>query len=316
MTPNIDRIFDALHGFERRVFQFNSPVSASDLQALESRLPYGLPAAWASILGRYDGFDLRGDRYFGAAESLARWVRWQQDERPRYASLSSWTGAPPSEFLPVATDLEGNLKCIDLLTSWIWDWHAESGRLTLWFTSIEHLILCAVETLALRFDASGRPKTLSARRQAVLTRDELLVHVRYEPSVVYAQLELAQWLERNGTPEDALLCYRRAAAAPRPTIEAYFELGRFCAVRGMFAESRRAFRRSQSVPMDSNPMKHCPPSGMRLASRRILERLYRRVGQSALADSQRQEAERLLKQQGPGWYGDSESFRQIMDVLG
>lgn len=316
MTPNIDHIFDALYGFERGVFQFNNPVSSSDIKALESRLPSPLPPLWPILLARHDGFDLRGDRYFGAAESLARWVRWQQDERPRYASLSNWTGPPPANLLPVATDLEGNLKCIDLLTHQIWDWHSESGRLTLWFTRPEHLVLCGVETLSLRFDTSGRPKGLSARRQAALVRDELLIHVKYEPSVPYAQLELAHWFERFGTPEDALLCFQRAAYSSIPTVEAFFEYGRFCVLRGKYADARRAFRQAHAVIVEENPLKHQPPSGVLLAAHRILERLYANVGQSALADAQRQAASQLLKREGAGWYGETEAYRDVMNIVG
>lgn len=316
MTPTINRIFDALHRFEKGVFQFNNPVSPSDLNALESRLPAPLPPLWPALLTHHDGFDLRGDRFFGAAECLARWVRWQQDERKRYMMLEGWTGEPPTELLPVATDLEGNLKVVDLITHEVWDWHAESGRLTLWFTQPENLVLCGVETLELRFDKSGRPKGLSARQQASLLRDELLLHVRYESDVMYPQLELARWFEKFGTPEDALLCYQRAAAASMATVEAYYELGRYCAMRGKNDAARRALRHASAVLLGDNPMKHAPPSGVRLAGHQILAHLYTQVGQVTLADSQRQAADQLLKREGIGWYAETDAYRDVIKIVG
>ena len=315
MTLPIDRILDALHEFERGVFQLNGPVSQSDINALNTRLPRELPVIWSSLLMHHDGLDLRGDRYFGAAECLARWVRWQRDELPRYEKQPGWRGPPPTQLVPIATDLEGNLKCLDLYTDQVWDWHGETGRLTLWFTSLEHLVLCALQSLSLRFDAAGRPKAMSSRRHSVLVRDELLIHVQFEPDCPYAQLELGRWFEQYGTPENAVACFRRAAHASVHTMEAAFELGRFCTTQKWYAEARRALRHALAVPPAPNPLEHQPPTGMHYAAHRLLERLYVQIGQLALADTQKQAADKALKEHGLGWYGHSDAFNQALDIL-
>ena len=312
---HIDSILEGLHRFERGVLHLNGPVSESDLQALQSRLPSDLPSVWTALLTAHDGFDLRGDRFFGAAECLARWVRWQRDENARYMGLEGWRSAAPDSLLPVATDLEGNLKCVELHTGEVWDWHATSGRLTFWFSSLDRMMLCILQSLQSRFDAAGRPKANVTRRHGGPLPDDLLAHVHFEPSCPYAQLELARWFERNGTPEDALSCYRRALDYGVETIEAAYELGRFCVLAGRRAEARRALRRALRIPLARNPMCHMPPTGAMYAVHTMLNRLYTQVDQPRLSDVHKQAADKILKMEGVGWYGQSEEFARVLDVF-
>ncbi len=309
----VTAIVERLRQWPRGALHCGDPVSGPRRNALEHAVGHALPADYLELLSRFDGLDLRGDRVLDTSEVVERlgsvegvldeastaeaWHRLSRRERTELART----------FVPIATDAEGNLKCLDLVVGDVVDVHLESGAVTGWAESATRLVLAALDALELRFDPKGRPRRLKAGEAAQLERRELEHHVDRAPTSAYALLELARWHTRSSPTEVALAAWRRAAANERPQI--HVEHGIYALQHARHAEARRALRRSLGANTGTPQLalRHAMSWGVRTGVHALLAELYRQVGQMKKALEQRRALEQLRKSTGEG-------FDEALDV--
>ena len=319
MADGLDQLDAEIGAWKRGVLDLGPPAHADDLTALQEAVDAPLPADYVAILSRFDGADLRGDRLLSAVEAIDARIVLAELLAPFYAEDPDWPPgwAPPDHLLPVATDLEGNLKCLDFSTDppEVVDWHRESGTFTTWHRSVTSWLLAASRSLGVRFDRRGRPRPLrpgETDRQARLEIDAVL---EVEPGQSYSLMEQALWLTERSTPEEGLFAFRVASAGWPERAICHYEHARWAIQCRRFAEARRSLRRALAIPADPNPRKHSFRTGHLPAAHTLLAMLYDRVDQRRKADEQRRAADRAAKRYGFGWYSESTEYLRALEVL-
>ena len=312
------RLDAELARWSRGVLSLNPPVRDADLAALQESLGQPVPADYVALLRRFDGADLRGDRMLSASESLSEWESMPSALEGAYRGDPDWAeDGPPRHLLPIATDLEGNLKCLDLATPGpeVVDWHRETGEITTWHRDVVAWIMTCVTTIALRFDHRGRPRPIRGREAETLPLRELRAHLAEDPEGSYPRMELGRWLSENGTPEEALFAFREAAVGQPERALCHYLHGRWALIVGRRDEAKQALRRALAVPKDPDPKKHTFRSGHLWAAHTLLAALYDDAQQRRKADEQRAAADRAAKRYGSDWYAQSDQYLEALRAL-
>ncbi len=308
-----DEVIARLERWPRGALALNGPMDRASAQRLARAAgPRSLPADYVALLCRFDGLDLRDDRIFSAAEALDALSEFEAAQAHAFDSDPDWEHArPPSELFPIATDLEGNLKCLDLSTTppEVVDWHHESGVITTWYPSVTAFVAVALDVLELRFDPKGRPRRLKAGESVAIERRELAIHLEYAPNSSYALLELARADARDAPPELALASFRRAAKGVPERAIAHIEYGLFALRVGRITEARAALRRGLMVSPEPNPRKHDIRFGPLSAIHALLARLYDAIGQRRKASEHRRHSDAAAKRYDSQWEADSDSYQ-------
>ena len=150
----------------------------------------------------------------GSTEVLDQWQTLRTLTAHTYREDPDWASSePPDHLLPIATDLEGNLKCLDYSTPGpdVVDWHRETCTFTTWHASVVQWFMTCLQTLAIRFDRRGRPRPIRAGEAETIRRREIEAHLAEDPQGTYPLLELAQWYVENRPPEEALFSRKVSA---------------------------------------------------------------------------------------------------------
>jgi tetratricopeptide (TPR) repeat protein len=315
---HLNDIWEELERWKTGVLSLNKPATADNILEIEERLGRPLPADYRSILERHNGADLRGDRLLTCGEALSQYEVMPSLVAPAYRDDPDWKyERPPHDMFPIAVDLEGNLKCLDITTRRmeLVDWHRETAAITSWHSSASAWILTTLRGLSVRFDYSGRPQVIRPSEAVPLERREVEAWLEVDPTSSYARLELAQWLAENATPEEALFAFRHAAVGWPERAVAHYQHGRFASVVGHDAEARRALRRALAVIPSPNPRKHSFRTGYLPAAHELLARLYERVGQKKKAEEQWRASTKAVKKYGFGWYAESVEYQDALRAL-
>jgi len=319
VDDGITRIKAELKRWGKGVIKLADPVEDSDLDALSNGIQRPLPGEYVAILRMFDGADLRGDRMFSAMEALERWQTMRTLIAHSYRDDGDWQSSdPPDHLLPIGTDLEGNLKCLDLPTDGpeIVDWHRESGAFTTWHQDITRWFMTCLKTLAIRFDHKGRPRAIRAGDADGIHIKEMEAHLSEDPQGAFPRLELALFNQESGTPEDALFAFREASAGvPNAAMNHYLH-ARFAILHGHHEEARRQLRRALAVPQDRNPRKHEFRAAYLPAAHALLASLYETVGgQQKKADEHGRLSDRAAKRYGFDGYDESPEFNELLRAI-
>lgn len=318
MADATDLIREELGRWAKGVLALEKPAPLSDLRALEGAIRRPLPGQYAVVLGICNGADLHGDRVFSAAEALERWQSLRTLIAPHYREDPDWNRPePPDHLLPIAVDLEGNLKCIDLSTTGpeVVDWHRESCTFDTWHADVASWLLTCLGQLAIRFDHRGRPRPIRVGEAEGIRRREIETHLKHEPNGSWPLLELAIWTAENRPPEEALFAFRTASAAtPRRAINHYMH-ARHAILFGRFEEARQQLRRALSVGVDPNPRKHDFRTAWLPSAHSLLSLLYERVGQPKKAEEQRRNRDRAANRYGLTNFRESPELQEILRAI-
>lgn len=315
MSAPFQRLQEELAQWSPAVLSLARPVSAGDRAALEQTVGRALPTDYLRLLKCCDGADLRGDRLLAAREVRDLLGDFPRLLTPAYREDPDWNDRrPPAHLVPIAQDLDGNLKCLDLSTHGpeVVDWHRESGEFTTWHTNVVSWFLTCLTTLAIRFDRKGRPRPIRAGDSEALLLRELLAHLEQDPEGAFPRLELARWLELNSTPEEAMFQYRSAAEGTPEMALTHFHHARWAFVQGRHGEARSALRRCVTVPPDPNPRKHSFRGGYLAAAHFLLATAYAAAGQTRKGEEQKRLAERAAKRYGFEWYGETAEYQEML----
>ena len=270
--------------------------------------------AWLSIA---DGGELGPDRLFSTAEIAEQWLTWPDLVAGTYAEDPDWGAKePPRDLLPIATDDEGNLRCLDLSSPGpeIVEWRRETAEITTLFRELDGWLVAALRTVGLRFDSRGRPKPLRAGAEQAMPGD-IEVHLSVEPDASVPRLDRALWFRERGTPEDALFAHREASAAWPPRAVNDWQHALFALRTGRTTEARGAIRRALSRPTCADPRKHSFRGGVLAAAHGLLAELYVDVGQVRKSDEQRALAERAAKKYGSDGYAESDELQDALALV-
>lgn len=314
----MDKVEQELGRWTPGALALEPPAPAAQIRNLEAAIQRPLPDDYKSLLRLCDGADLRGDRLLSAEEARERWESLRVLIAPTYREDRDWEHPePPAHLIPIATDLEGNLKCLDLATPGpeVVDWHRETRSLTTWHFSITSWMMTGLRTLSLRFDYRGRPRPIRGRQAETLRQKELQVHLEEDPGGSYPLLELACWHAAGSTPEEALFAFREAATGRPERAMSHYLHGRWAILQGRKGEARRALRRCIAVKADANPRKHSFRSGYLAAAHTLLATLYTGVGQHRKAEEQRRAGDRAAKRYGFDWYAETEEYQEALRAL-
>ncbi len=319
MSDSIKRIKTELGRWSKGVLNLNPPASTADLNALARAIRRPLPEDYVALLQHCDGADLRGDRLLSAAEALERWQTLRTLIAHTFREDVDWDSSePPDHLLPIACDLDGNLKCLDLLTAGpeVVDWYRESGAFTTWHYSVVQWLITCLKTLEIRFDHRGRPRPIRSGEADLIRGREIQAHLSEDPQGAYPRLQLAELLAESSTPEEALIAFRQASDGVPQTAINHFLHARFAIVTGRHEEARRQLRRCLAVPPEPNPRKHEFRSAYLPAAHELLARLYERVGgQQRKADEHHRHSERAASKYGYEGYDESPEYHELLHQI-
>lgn len=316
---DIAQVREELDRWSKGVLVLQPPAPAADLRALSGAINRPLPAEYVSLLNLHNGADLRGDRLFSAHEAEERFRTLRTLIAHSFRADIDWPhNEPPDDMLPIAVDLDGNLKCLDFSTEGpeIVDWYRETGEFNTWHSGVLGWFMTCLRTLAIRFDHRGRPRPLRDEGHDDLRFAEIEAHLTADPRGAHPLLERATILAETSTPEDALLAFRAAADSIPTRALNHYQHARWAIRQGRFAEARSALRRCVAVPLEANPKKHSFRGGYLAEAHMLLGHLYERLGgQSRKADQQHRAAQRASKRYGFQGYDENPEFQELLAAI-
>jgi hypothetical protein len=312
-------IQEELAQWSKGVLSQNPPAKKREVDALQESFGYPLPEDYRALLRACNGADFRLERLFSSTEAAKERDSLRLLLAPTYRHDPDWPfSSAPDHLLPIAVDREGNLKCIDASTQppEIIDWHRASNTMVTWHPSVTSWALTCLQTLAMHFDYRGRPRPIRGTEASQRQLLEVQVHLKHHPEGSYPRLEEAHWYAENGTPEEALFAYRRAAEGTPEQARAHYLHARCALHSGREAEARRALRHCLAVPVcPKNPRKNDVRVGIRACAQTLLGLLYERIGQHRKALEQRRLSEKNRQRYGGEWYSQTEEFQTMIRLL-
>jgi tetratricopeptide (TPR) repeat protein len=319
MALDFARLDTELAKWSRGALGLNPPADPNDLKLLSQTLGVDLPQSLTDLWKRFDGAEFNDYRVFSASEAQEQHAQLVQMIT---VILSEQWGLgdgveSPVNLLPIGMDASGGLKCIDLKgnDTEILNWDQHAVELTCVHASVVSWLLTRLGELSLHFDYKGRPRRNRRFSDENEALERIELHVREEPNVGQPLLERANWYAANGTPEEALFAYRRAAGCHHERALNHYLHGRWALITGRHAEARRAFRAALSLPPERNPFKHRFQFGYLAATHHLLGLMYERAGQHYKAAEHRREFERVEEKYGFGGYDDSLEYRDALSTL-